>query len=155
MYLCARFSTMKSKIIHKGHENIQHILCLHTTHTSRYYWRQPRLCLGCCRGLSYWSTYRPNLKYPCWAGKDPRRSKDIFCITLFSLTMCERRPVHYCQTQCCDVEVSSCTGRPAFYFANNEYEANKLKNKPTSTLLQNPFSSYKWRGDWKRNHRRT
>ena len=61
----------------------------------------------------------------------------------YQLTVYGGRAVHHCLTQCCDVEVSSCTGRPAFYFANNEYEANQLKNKPTSTLFQNPFSSYK------------
>ena len=54
----------------------------------------------------------------------------------FYLTVCERRPVHYCLTQCCDVEVSSCTGRPAFYFANNEYEANKLSNNALIKLTQ-------------------
>ena len=51
--------------------------------------------------------------------------------------MYERRPVHYCLTQCCDVEVSSCTGRPAFYFANNEYEANKLSNNTAGIIAEN------------------
>ena len=153
MYLCARFSTMKSKIIHKGHGIIKHILCLHTTHTSRYYWRQPWIYLGRCRGFLYWPTSWPNLKYPCWAGKEPTAKQGYFLYNPFSLTMCERRPVHNCLTQCWRRSIVMHRA-PGFLLRYNEYEANKLSNNDTKALLPDCYCTFLWPSNPGRHHRR-